>query len=323
MAPTDTPVMMSGISIYRAARGKIMEQWINAESRDKMEMRQGYAAINGTHLYFQMAGSGYPIVFLHGFAGDSRLFDDQFEVFAQHCQIICYDLRGFGKSDLPPSEPYRHYDDLKALLEYLGIARADLVGQSMGGAIAIDFVLAHPAMTRALILLDSMLGGFEHSPEFLAWFAFLASQASDSGVETAKALLLDTPLLEGARAKADVAQRLGQTFSEYSGWHWVNEDPEIGLEPPAIQRLEQIHTPTLIIAGARTDSDLRSIADLLQERIPNAREIILDGVGHVPNMEDPQTVNELVLDFLASLSTTWSQYEPSSQLPGASGSSLR
>ena len=267
-----------------------------------MEMRQGYASINGTRLYFQVTGTGHPIVFLHGFAGDSRLFDDQFEVFAQHCQAIRYDLRGFGKSDLPTSEPYCHYDDLQALLEYLGITRVDLVGQSMGGAIAIDFALVHPAKTRALILIDSTLGGFEYSPKFQAWFAFLAAQANESGVEAAKAQLLNTPLLESARAKADVARRLGQAFAEYSGWHWVNEDPESGLEPPAIQRLEQIRAPTLIITGEYTDPDLRSIADLLQARIPNARELILDRVGHVPNMEDPQTVNKMVFDFLATLS---------------------
>jgi 3-oxoadipate enol-lactonase len=266
-----------------------------------MEMRQGYAAVNGTQLYFQLAGSGYPIVFLHGFAADSRLFDDQFEAFAPHGQVIRYDLRGFGKSDLPTSEPYSHYDDLKALLQYLGLARADLMGQSMGGAIAIDFALAHPNMTRALILLDSTLGGYEHSPEFQAWFAFLVSQASEAGVGTAKALLLDTPLLESARANPDVARRLGQVFSEYSGWHWVNEDPGTDLEPSAIQRLEQIRAPTLIITGERTGPDLRAIGDLLQTRIPDAHAIILDGVGHVPNMEDPRTVNEIVLEFLAGL----------------------
>jgi len=272
-----------------------------------MEMRQGYAAVNGTQLYFQLAGSEHPMVFLHGFAGDSRLFDDQFKAFAQHSQVIRYDLRGFGKSDLPTSEPYCHYDDLKALLQYLGIARADLVGQSMGGAIAIDFTLAYPDMTRALILLDSTLGGFEHSPEFQAWFAFLVSQASEAGVEMAKALLLDTPLLESARANPDVARRLGQVFSEYSGWHWINEDPGAELEPPAIQRLEQIRAPTLIITGEHTGTDLRAIGDFLQARIPNAHAIILNGVGHVPNMEDPQTVNEIVLDFLASFTRDESQ----------------
>jgi pimeloyl-ACP methyl ester carboxylesterase len=267
-----------------------------------MEMRQGFAAVNGTRLYFQVVGAGHPIIFLHGFAGDSRLFDDQFEVFAQYCQAIRYDLRGFGKSDLPNSEPYRHIDDLHALLEYLGISRVDLAGQSSGGAISIEFALVHPAMTRALILLDSTLGGFEHSREFEAWFAFLGAQANESGVEAAKARLLDTPFLESARAKADVARRLEQSFSEYSGWHWFNEDPQSSLEPPAIQRLEQIHAPTLIITGERTDPDLRSIADLLQARIPNARKFVLDRVGHVPNMEDPRIVNKIVLDFLASLS---------------------
>ena len=268
-----------------------------------MKMRQGFASVNGTRLYFQVAGTGHPIIFLHGFGGDTSLFDDQFDVFAQHCQVIRYDLRGFGKSDLPTFEPYCHYDDLQALLEYLGIVRVDLVGQSMGGAIAIDFALVHPAITRALILLDSTLGGFEHSREFDAWFGYLAAQANETGVEAARSQLIDTPLLESARAKADVARRLEQSFAGYSGWHWINEDPESSLEPPAIQRLEQIRVPTLIITGERTDPDLRSIADLLQARIPNARKHILDGVGHVPNMEDPQTVNKIVLDFLASLSS--------------------
>ena len=247
-----------------------------------MEMRQGYAAVNGTRLYFQVTGTGHPIIFLHGFAGDSRLFDDQFEAFSQHCQVIRYDLRGFGKSALPTSEPYCHYDDLQALLRYLGIAHVDLVGQSIGGAIAIDFALVHPAMSRTLVLLNSTLGGFEHSPEFQAWFVFLAAQAKESGVEAAKAQLLNTPLLELARAKADVARRLEQAFAEYSGWHWIHEDPESGLEPPAIRRLEQIRAPTLIITGERTDPDLRSIADILQARIPNARKLILDRVRACP-----------------------------------------
>ena len=266
-----------------------------------MEMRQGFASVNGTRLYYQVAGTGHPIFFLHGFGGDSSLFDDQFDVFARHCQVIRYDLRGFGKSDLPNSEPYRHVDDLYALLEYLGIARVDLVGQSSGGALAIDFVVLHPGTVRALILLDSTLGGFEHSREFDAWFEFLATLANESGVGAAKARLLDTPFLESARAREDVAQRLEQSFAKYSGWHWVNDDPQARLEPPAIQRLEEIRAPTFIITGEHTDPDLRKIADILQARIPNAHEIVLDGVGHVPNIEDPETVNQLVLDFLASL----------------------
>jgi pimeloyl-ACP methyl ester carboxylesterase len=175
-----------------------------------MDIREGYAAINGTRLYFQMAGSGQPIVFLHGFAGDSRLFDDQFEVFARHSQVIRYDLRGFGKSDLPTSQPYRHCDDLKALLEYLGIARADLAGQSMGGAIAIDFALVHPDMTRALILLDSTLDGFEHSPEFQAWFAFLATQGVNLA-EAAKRACSIRLSWKRPRAKT-MARQLGQAF---------------------------------------------------------------------------------------------------------------
>jgi 3-oxoadipate enol-lactonase len=121
-------------------------------------------------------------------------------------------------------------------------------------------------------------------------------------VEAAKARLLDTPFLEAARAREDVARRLEKSFAGYSGWHWVNDDPQSRVEPPAIQRLEEIRAPTFIITGERTDPDLRSIADILQARISNAHEIVLDRVGHVPNMEDPETVNQMVLDFLSSLS---------------------
>ena len=92
-----------------------------------------------------------------------------------------------------------------------------------------------------------------------------------------------------------------QIVSDYSGWHWVKQDPARTLDPPAIQRLDEISAPTLVIIGERDLSDFRAIADTLQQQIPGAKKVILTGVGHLSNMEDPKRFNEVVLDFLASI----------------------
>jgi pimeloyl-ACP methyl ester carboxylesterase len=92
------------------------------------------------------------------------MWDDQFEAFAQHYRVVRYDARGFGKSAQPGSEKYLHAADLMALLERLEIDRAAILGLSMGGGIAIDFALTYPEATRALVLVDSTLGGYRWSP---------------------------------------------------------------------------------------------------------------------------------------------------------------
>jgi pimeloyl-ACP methyl ester carboxylesterase len=70
-----------------------------------MQTQQGFADVNGARLYFEMAGSGHPVVLIHGFTLDTRMWNDQFEVFAQPYQVLRYDLRGFGQSALPTTEP--------------------------------------------------------------------------------------------------------------------------------------------------------------------------------------------------------------------------
>ena len=124
-----------------------------------MNEQQGIAEANGTELYYKIAGSGHPLVLIHGFALDTRMRDDQIGAFAQHYQVVRYDMRGSGRSVPPTDESYSQTDDLKALLEYLRIDRAHVIGQSRVGAVAIDFALALPEATSALVLVDPVLGG--------------------------------------------------------------------------------------------------------------------------------------------------------------------
>jgi len=265
-----------------------------------MEKQNGFAEVNGTRLYYEVAGSGHPLVLIHGITLDTRMWDDQFEIFAQHYQVIRYDMRGFGKSSLPTGEIYFHADDLKALIEHFGIENAYIIGLSMGGMIAIDFALAYPGATDVLILVDSLLGGFQWK-EFGTSLASVWSRGREFGVQDAKEVWLGLDLFRPAMEKPDVAPRLTRMVSDYSGWSWVNEDTVRNPDPPAAQRLKEIKVPTLIIVGERDLPDFHAISDTLQQQIHNARKVVLPGVGHMSNMENPDKFNEIVLNFLADI----------------------
>ena len=121
-----------------------------------MLKHQDFATINGTRLYFEIAGSGQPLVLIHGFTLDLRMWDDQFERLTREFQVIRYDMRGFGQSAPPTGERYAHADDLRDLLDHLRVDKAHLVGLSKGGAIALDFTLAYPRRVNKLVLIDTV-----------------------------------------------------------------------------------------------------------------------------------------------------------------------
>ncbi len=109
---------------------------------DTSDIQTGFAEVNGTTLYYEVAGAGHPFVLLHGHLLDRRSWDDQFAVFAQRYRVIRYDQRGFGDSGLiMKGLAYSDRQDLYALLQFLGIESAYLMGVSGGGALAIDFTL--------------------------------------------------------------------------------------------------------------------------------------------------------------------------------------
>ena len=110
-----------------------------------------FAEVNGTRLFYDVKGTGEPLVLISGGSLDIRLWDEQFEAFKQDRQVIRYDARGIGRSDVPKG-PFSHYQDLYALLQFLGIQQADVLGFSFGGGVALDFTLIYPEVVRKLIL---------------------------------------------------------------------------------------------------------------------------------------------------------------------------
>ena len=263
-----------------------------------MQPTEGTAYVNGAQLHYQMAGQGPALVLIHGNTLDTRMWDDQVQAFAEQYRVIRYDMRGFGRSAPPTGEPYTPADDLAALLIYLGVEHAHILGLSLGGAVAIDFVHAYPQMTDALSLADAGLREFEWR-EYGEFSAAVRTAAIESGVESARRHWLDGALCAPALAQPQVAARLRQMVGDYSGWHWLNKDSWRPSEIAASEQLESVDAPALVIVGERDLVDFHQIADILHRSIPAASKAVVAGVGHMVNMEEPAQFNSLVLDFLA------------------------
>lgn len=261
----------------------------------------GFADVNGTRLYYESVGTGHPLVLVHGFSLDTRMWDDQVEASSERYRVIQYDVRGYGKSSVPGTAGYYHADDLKGLLDFLGIEQAHVVGLSMGAAIVTEFALAYPEMVSALVASDPVLWGYSWSPEFEATMARIWGAGRAEGIEAARSMWLNDPLFAPAMETPEVASRLREIVESYSGWHWNHDDPGLLPDPPAAGRLEEITAPTLALVGERDLADYRAIASTLARRIPGARKVVLQGAGHMSNMEKPQAFNNAVLTFLDAI----------------------
>lgn len=262
-----------------------------------MDIETGVASVHGTKLYYEIAGTGQDLIFIHGFGLDSRMWDDQFEVFSQHYRVLRYDLRGFGKSPTTPTEPYAHHTDLLELMIQRGISKAHLVGLSMGGRVAIDFALSFPHLITSLTAVDSVVHGYK----FQAFSqTAVSADAKDSGIGAASRRWLHHDLFRPALEKPDVARRLKDIIAAYSGWHWSNKNPWTPLDPPAVRRLGSIAVPTLIVIGERDLPDFLAIADILNHEIKLSQKVVIPGAGHMCNMEDPVAFNRVLASFLAT-----------------------
>lgn len=254
--------------------------------------------IQNTRLHYELTGHGLPVVFLHGFSLDLRMWEPQIQAFAAQHTLIRYDLRGFGKSPLP-SEAYSHVDDLAGLLDHLGLEQVSLVGLSRGGGAAINFALAHPQRVDKLVLVDTVLDGHRWSEEQVALDDAVWANAREEGIEAGKAAWLRHPIFAAPMANPAVAVALTTMVSDYSGWHFLNRDLATRVKPPASQRLHEIACPTLVVVGEKDLPDFQQIADTLATMIPTARKIVIANAGHVPNMEVADMFNAEVLRFIS------------------------
>jgi pimeloyl-ACP methyl ester carboxylesterase len=243
-------------------------------NNDISRIETGFIETDGTNLYYEVTGEGHPLVLIHGGYMDNRMWDDQFAAFAERYRVVRYDVRGFGKTDLPRT-PYTDRQDLYNLLTFLGISKTYLLGLSLGGVIAQDFTLEHPERVDALILVGAPIGGYPNelifTPEQLQaqmrrWATFAKAIEERNRPAMVEAIMHDATLVPSSQYPA-ARQKVRDQLSEYS-FVWVL-DPvsQQQLEPPAYERLSEISVPTLIITGAEDERQLHVSADKQEQDI--------------------------------------------------------
>jgi 3-oxoadipate enol-lactonase len=265
----------------------------------------GIAEVNGAKLYYEMLGTGHPLVLIHAESLDRRMWEDQFTAFAERYQVIRYDLPGYGKSQ-KVAERRLGADTLLGLLKYLEIEKAYLLGSSGGGAIALDFTLDHPCAVDALILAAPGLGGYMpvNFVEFLQHHISPLLPVWQEAVQTRDiSRLVDLMMKDSSVASVHgaVRERLQNILMENA--HAFLDPPMLGIrrDPAASQGLPEIRAATLVIVGGQDSSDAQEIANLLEMGVPSARKVVIPGAYHMVNMEQPEEFNRVVLDFLSQV----------------------
>jgi pimeloyl-ACP methyl ester carboxylesterase len=269
-------------------------------------LKTGFAEIEGARLYYEMAGEGPWLVLVHAGIADLRMWDEQFAVFASHYRVVRYDMRGFGRSPMSPG-PFSNRQDLYRLLQSLGIRQAHFIGCSMGGMTVTDFAVEHPEMVTSLVLVAAALSGFEMRGEPPAQILELTAARRVGDFKRAADLHVQI-WADGFRRGSDLAEASVRERVRQMGLDGLNNQAdylkktgflmEEPFLPPAINRLDGLAVPTLVMAGDLDDENVLRTADTLVEKLPSAREEIIAGTAHLPSMEKPEQFNRVVLDFL-------------------------
>ena len=256
-----------------------------------------FVDVPGGSLRSETAGSGTPIVLVHGFSFDITTWDDQFAAFSSVHTVTRYDLRGFGRSSAPEGT-YSHVDDLVQVLRQVNGAPAHIVGLSLGANVALSLALLYPDMVRSLVLASSGLPGYAWTDERPPDAAL--AHAKRYGVQSAQAFWLAHPLFASVMDRPAVETKLRQVVGRYSGWHWDHENPMRPLEATRV-RLAEVKAPVLVISGDLDVAGYRAIARELADGIEGSHLVRFASAGHLVNMEEPQRFNEEVLAFIASV----------------------
>jgi pimeloyl-ACP methyl ester carboxylesterase len=275
---------------------------------------------DGVRLYFEETGSGHPLILVHEFAGDWRSWEQQMRYFGKRYRTVAFNARGFPPSDVPEQvasySQARAADDILAVLDHIGAAKAHIVGLSMGGFATLHFGLRHPQ--RALSLC---IGGCGYGAEldkreaFRAEADVIANMIRSEGMPAFAERYAYGPTRvqyenKDPRGHAEFKKML----AEHSAAGSANTQQGVQKERPSlytmVEDMKRIDVPTLIITG---DEDWPCLLPgiLMKQSIPSSALVVMPNAGHAINIEEPEEYNRLVGDFLSQVeSGRWPNRDP-------------
>ncbi|MDA8048446.1 MAG: alpha/beta hydrolase [Rhodospirillales bacterium] len=285
-------------------------------------------AADGVKLAYIEAGRGVPIVFVHEFAGDMRCWEPQLRFFARRYRSIAFNARGYPPSDVPPDPAAysqdRATDDIAAVLRGLGIARAHIVGLSMGGFATLHFGLRYPHMAVSLVAAGV---GYGASP---TGGAAKARENFHAEVDATIAAIRAEGMAKRALAYSRGPTRLQfeakdpRGFAEFQAALAEHSTEGSALTMQGVQRarpnlydlaenFRALRVPTLIVCGDEDEPTLEPSL-FLKRTIPTAGLVMFPRTGHAMNLEEPALFNRAVLDFLTLVASgRWTARDPATQ----------
>ena len=259
------------------------------------------ARVNGVELVYELNGSGEPLVLIHGAQSDRSIFAGLLPTFTDQFRVLTFDQRGSGQSEKPDMEYTIALlaDDTAALMEQVGFDSAHIIGVSMGGMIAQEFALRHPAKVRSLVLGCTTPGSPQAVPLDGEGIASAYSTQDMSAEERGRALAqaaftkgyieahpeVITAMIEARRSRPIDSVGFGHRM-------------KAAFSHDTYDRLPDISCPTLVITGKQDALIAWENSNLLAERIPGATCVLLEPAGHVFWIEQPQQSRQAMLDFL-------------------------
>jgi pimeloyl-ACP methyl ester carboxylesterase len=264
--------------------------------------------VNGIRLHYQVHGTGTPLVLAHGYGATLDMWAGQIGPFSERCQVVVYDTRGHGRTEVPRGwSSYTlddYVEDQRQLMDHLGIDTAYIGGLSMGGAIALRFALTYPERLKALLLCDTSARNWALRGD--------GTPQRGLGAAARRFVFLDVVPLSFALARYLPLERLAQYRNAPEGvtsyirnlrshtaaglrgaWHAL-----MGAEDLE-SRLGEIRVPTLIIVGDR--DPLLAPSRIMERGIPGSRFVLIRGSSHGTAGMQPEAFNEAVLSFLADV----------------------
>ena len=257
-------------------------------------MADGFVHVEGGRLWYERAGEGFPVVLIHPGLWDSRIWDDQFEEFSAHHDIVRYDLRGSGRSDVP-DHPYSDLRDLRFLLGELGIDRCALVGCATGAQLALDFALLHGSLVDAIVMVSPGISGYTWND---AGLEILIDEVTDAVRAGELERAMEVELAVWAPLTIRQVPRAREIAMDNR--HVLRSNGTLlELASPAVTRLGDVEAASLVIVGDHDVEEIHQIADLLVEAIPGASKRVIANADQLVNVARPDRFNRMVLDFLS------------------------
>ncbi len=280
------------------------------------------ARVNGLSLFYEETGQGTPLVFVHEFAGEARSWHLQVRFFARRYRTIAYNARGYPPSDVP-EDPKAYsqdqaVDDIRGLLDALGIRKAHICGLSMGGYATLHFGLRYPERALSLVVAGAGYGSLPGDRErFRRDVEETALRFERDGMKAVAEFYTKGPTRVQFMDKDPVGWReLYDMFCAQSARGHALTMRGVQMTRPSVYELEagmeRMTVPTLIVTGDEDEPCLEP-ALYMKRKIRSSGLVVIPKAGHTVNLEDPEAFNRAVLDFLTAVDAgRWPLRNPAS-----------